>query len=393
MKNTTNVALVSLAALSCWPSLIPCAFAVNGIYLTADGAAAGGVAGASIGFPQDSLVALDNPAGMSQIGSRLDIYSNLINTSANATFTSPQNAFSTRTIVPAPGFGVNYQIAPRWTVGLSVSGVGRSADYGRAALPLPGAGPAEASFTQINMAPTVTFAPVPGLAVGASILLGLQQYRANGLFAIGAGGSPVPLTSHGNAYASGIGGGFGLIWTPNDFVSLGASYFTKMHFSELRGYSQDLLSGVGGRIDSPSRYGIGMAVHISPRLIFTADILRLNWSDSAAEADPASFGWHDQNVARLGFAYEINSRWTARVGYSVASSTLDSDHTIAAFYAYGINDKAVTFGATYAVDKKNSISAALEYDIPRTIKGTGASTGTNISAKFQVYTIGYTHAF
>lgn len=44
-------------------------------------------------------------------------------------------------------------------------------------------------------------------------------------------------------------------------------------------------------------------------------------------------------------------------------------------------------------DKKNSLTMALEYDIPRTVVGTGPSKGTNISTNFQLYTIGYTHKF
>src|SRR5581483_7280654 len=121
--------------------------------------------------------------------------------------------------------------------------------------------------------------------------------------------------------------------------------------------------------------------------------LRILWSGAAGYSMPASFNWHDQNVVRLGVAYDINEKWTVRAGYSFANSFIDSDHTLANYYANGITDRSVSAGATYNIDKKNAVTFAIEYDIPRTVIGTGPSTGTNISVNSQWYSIGYTHKF
>jgi long-chain fatty acid transport protein len=369
------------------------AWATNGSYLTGDGPFAAGMGGVAIALPQDAVVAADNPAGMAMVGNRFDIYGILLVTQSDSTFGSYQNHFYSRAIVPALGLGFNYQISPQWTVGVSVTGVGISDNYGRPVLPVPGAGPAKSSLIGINTLPTVTYKPLPNLAVGASLVLGLEQFRSNGVVAATPDGDVFALPSHGTQYATGIGAGIGVLWTPIPMVDLGASYYTKTWFSALHGYRSDLLAASNGHLDEPSRYGVGIALHPMPKLTVAADYMRIKWSGAAGYNISSSFDWHDQNVFRFGVSYDITSKWTIRAGYSIANSHFDSNHTLANFYASGINDRAVTAGFTYSFDAKNSITAAFEYDIPRSVQGTGPSAGTSISTNFQVYTIGYTHKF
>lgn len=367
-------------------------FANNGAEMTANGPTAAGMGGVSIALPQDATVAADNPAGMADVGTRIDLYGFLISVESNATFGTTANRQFSRIIEPAFGMGFNYQLGPQWTVGVSVTGAGLGAKYGEPALPIPGAGIAKSNLIIIKTSPTITYKPVPTLSLGVSLVLGLEQFRASGVLAPGADG-PVALPSHGTSYATGIGAGFGVLWTPVPMVSLGASYYTKTWFSPLSGYKDDLFASSGGHLDSPSKYGVGIAVRPLPRLTLGLDYMRILWSQAAGFNTPASFNWHDQNVVRVGVAYEINEKWTVRTGFSIANSFMDSDHTLANYYANGIDDRAVTVGATYSFDKKNSLTMALEYDIPRTVVGTGPSKGTNISTNFQLYTIGYTHKF
>ncbi|MGF6933587.1 long-chain fatty acid transport protein [Paraburkholderia sp. UCT70] len=369
------------------------AFATNGSYLTANGPFASGMGGVSIALPQDTTAAANNPAGMAELGARFDGYGLLLVTQADATFGSTANKFYSRGIVPAPGGGVNFQIAPQWTFGVSVTGAGLASNYGQPLLPIPGAGPAKASLTVVNTAPTVTYKPLPNLAIGLSLVLGIEQFRANGVIGAGPDGIPFALPTHGNSWAAGIGSGVGVLWTPVPAVTVGASYYTKTWFSALSGYKNDLFAPSNGHVDSPAHYGAGIAVRPLPRLTVGMDYMRIEWSKAAGYNIASSFNWHDQNVFRFGASYDFSDRWTIRAGYSMANSHLDSDHTLANFFANGINDKAVTLGVTYAIDKRNLVTASLEYDIPRTIVGTGPSTGTNISTNLQLYTIGYTHKF
>jgi long-chain fatty acid transport protein len=90
----------------------PNAFATDGIYFTGNGAISSGMGGAAIALPQDVASAVDNPAGLAELGARVDFYGTLIPLTADSTFGSTGNhLFSSRVIV-SPGLGLNYQIAP-----------------------------------------------------------------------------------------------------------------------------------------------------------------------------------------------------------------------------------------------------------------------------------------
>ena len=371
----------------------PDAFATDGAYFTGNGAASSGMGGAAIAFPQDVASAVDNPAGLSELGTRVELYGLALPVSANSTFGSPDNHLFSRKIVLSPGFGVNYQIAPKWTFGVAVTGAGAASNYGVPALQIPGAGVAKASFIVVNTNPTITYKPLPNLSIGASLVVGIEQLRLSGIVAPGPDDALVPVASHGNSNAMGVGAGIGVLWTPIPMISVGASYFTKTWFTPLSGYKDDVLAASGGHIDSPARYGVGVAIRPLPRVTVAMDYLRIEWGGAAGYNTPGTFGYRTQNVGRVGVSYDIDQKWTVRVGYSFANNNVDSNHTIANMYGPGISSRAATVGATYAIDKNNLVTAAFEYDIPTTIIGTGPSTGTNIRASYQGYTIGYTHKF
>ncbi|OUL70364.1 OmpP1/FadL family transporter [Paraburkholderia hospita] len=369
------------------------AFATDGIYFTGNGATSSGMGGAAIALPQDVASAVDNPAGLAELGSRVDFYGTVVPLTADSTFGSTSNhLFSSRVIV-SPGFGLNYQIAPQWTFGVAITGAGAASNYGRPVLPVSGAGDAKASLIVVNTSPTITYKPLPSLSIGASLVFGVEQFRLSGLVAPGPDGALEPVPSHGNEYATGIGAGMGVLWTPTNMVSFGVSYFTKTWFTALPGYKEDVLSPSGGRTDSPSRYGVGVALRPLPGLTIALDYLRIEWSGAAGYNTSTTWGYRDQNVGRVGISYDLNGKWTVRAGYSFANNNVDSNHTVANMYGPGISPRAVTVGATYAIDKNNLITAAFEYDIPTTIVGTGPSLGTNIRATYQVYTAGYSHRF
>lgn len=373
-------------------SWVPLAMATYGSEMNANGPTAAGMAGVSIAVPQGSTTAIDNPAGMAEVGNQFDLFASVVAAETNATFGSPDNHNFSRVVSGAPQMGFNYQLDPKWTLGVSVTGAGLAARYTLPALPVPGAGPAKASLLMANISPTVTYKPLPNLSVGASLIVGIQQFRASGVLAPGPAG-PIVLPNHGNSYAAGIGAGVGVLWAPTPILSVGASYYTKTRFSSLDNYKDDLLAASGGHLDTPSKYGIGIGIRPLPELTIGVDYLRILWSHAAGYNIPDAFNWHDQNVVRFGLSYAINEKWTIRAGYMTANAFADSNHTLANFYANGITHKAVTAGFTYAFDKKNSLTFAFEYDIPKTLVGTGVSTGTNISTNSQWYTIGYTHKF
>lgn len=385
--------LAGTAALLAAGALPTVALAANGSLLTSNGAAASGMGGVSIALPQDAVVAADNPAGMAFVGTRLDVYGALILSSSVSSLGFPQNEHISSVIAPVIGFGYNRELDPQWTVGVSVTGAGLSADYGERVLPVPGAGRAQAKLVVINTSPTVTYKPTENLSLGASIVFGLQRFSASGVVVGGPGGVPLALPTHGDSWATGVSAAFGVLWRPHPMLNLGASYFTETKFSSLSGYKNDLFAASGGHLNQPAKYGVGVALKPTDQLTLGFDYVKILWSQAAAYNDPVSFNWHDQDVYRLGIAYRMNDKLTVRAGYNQASSHVDSEHTLANFYANVVNNRAYTIGLTYELSNAGSIVAAFEHEIPRTLRGTGISTGTNLSTEFQVLTVGYSHKF
>jgi len=382
--------LLAVASLGGFSSLP--AYANFGSLLTGNGPSSNGMAGTSIALPQDATAAADNPAGMAFVGSRVDAFGLLVVGAADAHAGTAANHLYSRIIKPSPGLGLNFDLGPQWTAGVSVTGAGIGTNYGKPIAPVQGAKNASSSLMVANIAPTVTYKPTPSLAIGASVIVGVQQFRVNGLVGEGPTG-PIVVPSHGAAYTTGIGVGTGALWKSLPWLDIGASYFSKTRFAAMSRYKDDVLANSNGHLNMPSRYGVGIAAHPTDRTTVAFDYMKIKWGSADGYNDARSFNWHDQDVFRLGVVYDLKERITLRTGYFNANSFLDSDHTNANLFANGICDEGVTVGATYNLDKKNALTASLEYDIPRTIVGTGRSAGTDIRARFQVYSFGYTHKF
>ncbi|WP_124499099.1 MULTISPECIES: OmpP1/FadL family transporter [unclassified Burkholderia] len=367
--------------------------ATNGNLMTGYGFSAASMGGASIGLPQDALGGANNPAGMAYVGTRFDVDMAFFHGYSDATYGFTGNTQSTHVNTPMPELGVNYEVTPKLTLGVSMYGAGEKTEYGRPTLPLPGVLDAKSYLLQLNVASTITYKITPTLAVGASVIGGFEQFRVSGFVVPGASGALQPVPSHGTATAYGIGGALGVLWKPVSRLSVGASYYTKMRYGRLSGYADDVLLKYGGHIDGPERYGVGIAFEPFDRFKVAFDWLHINWSTVAALADPATFGWRNQNVYRVGVSYALGSKWVLMAGYSHANSHVDTDHTLAAFFSPAVSEQAVTLGATYHVDSKNDVSFGLEHTIPRTMIGTGPSTGTNLKVGYDFFRLAYSHRF
>ncbi|SOY64331.1 Membrane protein [Cupriavidus taiwanensis] len=367
--------------------------ATNGTFMTGYGFKAASMGGASIGLAQDALSAANNPAGMAYVGNRFDIDLATFNGTADVTFGSAQNPHSTHIVTPSPEFGVNYQLSPEVTVGLSVYGMGEKTDYGNPLLPVPGAQVAKSFLLQLSVAPTITYKIDPTLAIGVSLIGGFEQFRASGFIAPTPAGTLVGLPSHGTATAFGYGAAAGVLWQPVPEFSVGASYYTKMRYGRLAGYDSDILASYNGRIDGPQRYGIGVAFKPVERLTIAADWLHIDWDSVASLSDPATFGWRDQNVFRVGASYALGSRWLLMAGFSYGSSHVDSDHLLANVFSPATSTKALTFGASYRINASHEVSIGYEHTLPRSMTGTGPSTGTNIKARYDFFRLAYSYRF
>jgi long-chain fatty acid transport protein len=359
------------------------AMAVDGLYLSALSVKSAGMAGTSIAFPQDSGAAGTNPAGMGLVGSRTDFGVQLLEPLINFQYGSPGNTLHSGKVYPVPEGGVNWQLSPRLTFGVSLFGAGEGTSYGRPALPIPGAGTAQSSLQTAIVAPTITYRLNEHNIIGASLSLAYQRFSAEGAIVPTAQGTLDPLPSHGISSAFGYGARVGYLWLPTSNFTVGASYASRIRMSKLSGYDNDLLAAAGGRIDVGAQYGIGIAYRIIPAVVLAADWMHFEYSNTVI-GSAQGFGWQNQDVFRVGAAWDVDAHWTVRTGFTRGNHSFGSSV---------VAQNLVSAGLTYRLNRTDEVSGVFEYGFPVTVNGTGASTGFNTSSKTEVFGLSYGHRF
>jgi len=368
------------------------ALAVDGISLSGVGVKSSGMGGASIALPQDSAVAAANPAGMALIGNRWDAGLQLLRPPIDYQFGSASDTLRSRDIAPVPEGGFNMQISPDLTAGVSLFGVGVGVDYGRPLAPAEGAEKAKSSLEVAIAAPTMTYKVADGQYAGVSLELAYERFMAKGLLVPDGEGGLAPLPSHGTSSAVGYGARFGYMWLPAPELSLGISYATRIEMGKLAGYDRDLLAAGGGRIDVPAQYGAGLAWKPVPELTFAVDWLHVQHTDTII-GSPQGFGWRDQNIGRLGVAYDLSAQWTVRAGDNRGNSSFGSAVVAQNVLSALGNARAVSAGLTYRLSGGGEVSMNYEYGSNQKVDGAGASAGFNVSASTQVFGLSYGSRF
>jgi long-chain fatty acid transport protein len=390
-----TVALASIAAFTVYA---PQARAEMGAQQTSYSTATDGMGGATLANPLDALAAADNPAGMSKIGNSFTLGVSIQTIDEHNTFVSPSNEISGYKVFPILSAGVNFQLNPRVTVGVSTYGQGAGGLFNQKLVPIDNLSNAQVLFVAQHIAPSVTYKLASNFAVGAALDMVIGALQTRGVVA--PNGEPIapdlstgfsPLPNHGMRLSYGTGIKLGALWDILPNLSLGAAYTSKVSLSRFSGYNNDLFAPTDGRVDLPEEYGVGLAWMVIPRLTLAADYLRINWASTRGFG--TTFGYRNVNAGRFGVAYDLTTRWTLRGGYEVASQW--SDPAFAANNTLGpaMQPRAVTAGFTYHIDKNQSISGAFEYGLRTRVEGTGTSTGSNIDTSVNYYNIAYSRSF
>lgn len=344
--------------------------------------------GASLAFPQSSMIASDNPAGMAMLGNRTDAGMELFLAHFRSSFGNENNRDDFKVAAPIPSGGINWMAIERMSLGLSMYSVGSGVDYDHAAVPRQGFPAVKTKVAFLNFAPTLAYKVTPDLSLGISALIGVQHLQARGMVAPQADGSLGLLPSHGVSTNMGYGARIGALWNLNSAVSVGASWSPKMRFGKADGYKDDLLAGAGGHLDLPEQYGVGVALHVTPTLTLAADYLRIEWSHVGFLDDPQGAGLRSQNVYRVGASWQAMPALTLRAGFKQASRAVDSDHTAANYFSPGILDNSISSGFSWQATASMALSLGWEYHLPQTIRGTGPSTGSNLGAHYSQVLLG-----
>lgn len=369
--------------------------ATNGYFSHGYGIKSQGMGGVGIALPQDALAAATNPAGMSQVGDRVDF--------GITWFRPVRESEITGNIFPGvdgtykandsknffiPEFGYNRQLSPEMTLGVSVYGNGgMNTDY-KNGIPLFGStSSAGVDMAQLFIAPTVTWKITPTQVIGVSINLAYQRFEGRGIQGfdnafVSTSTGNVTNNGHDNSYGAGLH--LGWLGQFGDAITLGATYQSKTYMTKFDDYKG--LFAEQGDFDVPATYGLGIAVKATPQLTVAADVQRIDYSeiDSVGRASLSNlpnqlgsdkgpgFAWHDITVFKLGASYAFNEQLTLRAGFNHGGNPIRSKDTLLNMLAPGVIEDHLTLGATWTLPNQAELSLSYMHAFENEKNGHGS---------------------
>lgn len=391
-------------------------FATNGSFLIGYGAKSRGMGGAGVAFAQDALVSATNPAGMADIKIRLDGGLMVFNPDRSAHvpgFSGKPQITSGATLYGIPNMGFNYPFNRKISMGFAFVGAGGGGtryntnffDFGITAGPTLGV-----NLAQAIMSPSVAYKINRNHSVGASLLLGIQTFRAFGLESFGDTGfssDPANLTGRGNDWSYGAGARFG--WRGkflDNKLTLGAVYSSRMYMTKFDKYKG--LFAEQGDADIPEHFAIGLAVMPIDKLTVAFDVQYINYDNIASFANDGppvfnaappqlppdqlmgadngvGFGWESMIVYKLGFNYDLDKQWTVRAGWNFGEKPIPEGgvsgglNILANTLAPATVEHHMTLGASYRPSKKLEFTGTLMYAFREEMVEFNNFSGDNIN--------------
>jgi long-chain fatty acid transport protein len=369
------------------------ALATDGYFSTGYGVKQQGQGGAGIAFPQDSLAAATNPAGMVLVGNRLDFGLTFFRPIRDGSITG--NGFleqdvnydgSRKKNFFIPEIGYTHLVNPRLSLGVSIYGNGGMNTAYTTAIPLLGGQRAGVDLQQLFIAPTVAFKASEHHAFGLSLNIGYQRFSAQGLQNFDNSefsSSPGNVTERGFSNSFGAGFRAGWIGTVNQRLSLGATFQSRTYMQRFDKY-KGLFAEQGG-FDIPANVAGGVAFRIHPRATVLFDVERIFYGQVKSIANPdfpiqaqlgasngPGFGWHDITAEKVGFDFKVSPGLTLRGGYNHSGVPFDHSQTFFNLLAPAVVQDHVSAGATWSLHEGKEVSVAYQHAFQKTWSGSGS---------------------
>ena len=367
-------------------------YATNGMFLIGYGTKSRAAGGVAIATPQDAINGAVNPATISYVGSRADAGMDIFLPRAKAELGETKEDSRAR-LFAMPAMGGVYKFNRKVSMGFSaVPYAGGGSRYNTNLYNASsGSNPDRTlgvNLMVMQMNPTISVKVNKQNSFGASLVIGVQTFRAFGLEyfetftqSFADGKSVDKLSNNGNDWAYGAGARIG--WMGNYFdkrLSLGAVYSSKVYMTEFDDYSD--LFAEQGDLDTPASIGAGISYKFTPNLTIGLDVTRAFYSDVAAignasaQTGPGSvypggderhrlgnddglgFGWSDQTVYKIGAIYDYSKDWTFRAGWNYGESPINEKNgeILMSIVAPAVTQNHLTLGATYNPSKAMELS-------------------------------------
>jgi long-chain fatty acid transport protein len=391
-----NLLLCSAAVMAAGLLAAGDANATNGYFSHAYSIKNKGMAGAGVAAPLDAMVPSLNPAGLTEVGNRLDL--GLTVFSPNREYSVSRNPIvgppyfelmggtveSDSNYFFIPSLGWSYQLSDRSAVGVAVYGNGgMNTDYPAMTFYDPSSSTTGVDLMQLFIAPTLATEFAYNHSFGFTPIIAAQFFEAKGVNSFAPFSSaPSKLSNNGHDASYGLGARVGYLGKLSDQFSLGLSYQSKIYMDEFDDYA-GLFAGQGD-FDIPANWTAGIAVKPIPEVTIALDVQRIYYSDVDSIANPllmnlmtdglgtdngAGFGWEDMTVFKVGLQWARSEQWTYRFGYSYGDQPIPANEVLFNILAPGVIEQHATFGLTYTFANQSELDFSLMYAFSNDVTG------------------------
>jgi long-chain fatty acid transport protein len=381
--------LAAAALLSAAP-----AAATNGMRMIGFGPVQDSMGGASVGAPLDSATIVTNPAGMSDLGMRLDVAGTYFKPTVKYTATwwdpSPashdaaQESDRAASVIPTVGFV--YPLNDKLTLGIGAFGVaGMGVDY---KADLYGA-VVKTDYMNLRVAPAASYKINDQVSVGiaANLMYATMAYNAGGMY------------NRDTQGAFGFGATLGVTYKPVKELTLGLAWESKSAFSDFEWNipSHTLMTPSGPQtvpggkeklaFDQPQMVTVGASYQVIAPLLVALDVSWINWSSTNGKDQPEfvtdpnmtgaqrwNMNWDDQVVVKVGAQFAATNELKIRAGYNYGKMPLDENRAFENIAFPAIAEHHVTLGAGYDLGKL-TVNVAGVYSPEAKISGANMAQG------------------
>lgn len=349
--------LVAVALLAATP-----AFAVNGMRMIGFGPVQSTMGGVGVGASLDAGTTVSNPAGMADLGGRIDFGASYFSATVDGSLFGSTYK-SDRGATPVPAFGLIVPIGKDLRFGLGaygVAGLGVDYDIGHS------------NYSQMRFTPSLSYKLLDILSVGATVNVMYANLDFGGYFP-----GPTTIVYQGGA-AFGYGATVAAKLTALPILDIAVAYETKSSFADFKFKGVDPMSATGKpaniTFNQPPALTVGASVKPLPMLLVAADVQLLQWSSTQGTSDQVgSFGalnWKDQWVYKIGAQLDLEIL-KIRAGFDFGKSPVDANAN-AAIFMPAIPESHVTVGVGLPLASNVALNVGTVISPKLTATGTGS---------------------
>jgi len=263
-----------------------------------------------------------------------------------------------------------------------------------------GVGPVGSRLSGLQIDPIMSYDISDRLSVGVgaqvtSMFLGADpaffaERNANGLF---------PSANQGRPYW-GLGFQAGVLYRPNDTMSVGASYKSKQRFETFEYNSKDAIGNprtLAFDLQFPAILSLGLGWYGIENTVLAFDVRHFGYSSATGFSDDGAgggLGWKSIWAFAVGGERQLTESWKVSGGFSFNGNPIPNSATLANIQLPAINKTAIALGASFALTEKVDLVGSLYYAFPHTNNGTILELpGTAVQLRQELTTISLGFAF